>query len=69
MPIEMGPYCPHCVDAQGNLQAFDERFARMVEWALRREPALGRAAAEQRTLEYMRTMPAWKDHARVKRSS
>jgi hypothetical protein len=62
MPIELGPYCQHCVDAAGKLQAFEERFERMVQWTLRHEEGLTRAAAEQRTREYLRTMPAWKGH-------
>ena len=66
MPIESGPYCAYCVDETGKLQPFDERFARMVQWAQRHEPGLDRAAAEKKTLEYMATMPAWKDHPRVK---
>lgn len=65
MPIETGRWCPHCVDADGNLQAFDERFERMVAWQARREPDADRAALEAATLAYMATMPAWRDHPRV----
>jgi hypothetical protein len=68
MPIEAGPYCPHCVDANGKLQAFEERFERMVQWQARREPTASRADLEKKTLAYMATMPAWRDHARVKES-
>lgn len=66
MPIEAGPYCSHCVDEQGKLQAFDERFERMVQWQARREPNVSRADLEDKTLAYMATMPAWRDHPRVK---
>lgn len=66
MVIESGTYCSYCVDAQGNLQSFEERFERMVQWAARREPSLTRAAAERRTREYMRTLPAWRDHPKLK---
>jgi hypothetical protein len=66
MPIEAGPYCEYCLDEHGNLQAFDERFERMVQWQARREPSSARAALEKKTLAYMATMPAWKDHPRVK---
>ena len=69
MPIEVGPYCPHCVDAQGQLQDFDTRFARMVGWALREDPQLSREQAEARTLAYMARMPAWRHHPRVAGSS
>lgn len=65
MTIESGPYCRYCTDESGNLQAFEERFERMVQFARRREPELDREAAEARTLDYMATMPAWRDHPRV----
>ena len=63
MPIEAGPYCPHCVDERGQLQDFPTRFARMVAWQERRGHS--RAQAETETLAYMATMPAWKDHPEV----
>lgn len=65
MPIETGRYCGYCTDADGNLQAFDERFDRMVGWQARRNPEQSRAELEAATLEYMATMPAWRDHPRV----
>lgn len=65
MAIESGTYCAHCVDDAGNLQAFDERFARMTQWAAARDEAASAADIERRTLEYMATMPAWRDHPRV----
>jgi hypothetical protein len=65
MPIESGRYCAHCTDADGNLQPFDERLERMMEWQARRHPEQSRAEVEQATLAYMATMPAWRDHPRV----
>ena len=65
MPIENGRYCQYCVDETGALQAFDERFGRMVDWQLR-EQGGSRADAERDTLAYMATLPAWRDHPRVK---
>lgn len=65
MSIETGRYCAYCVDGQGQLQDFDTRFERMVQWALREDRSLDRAAAEQRTLAYMARMPAWAQHPRV----
>ncbi|WP_421742525.1 hypothetical protein [Cellulomonas sp.] len=65
MPIESGQYCAYCTDADGNLQAFDERFERMVGWQSRQHPTAPRAQLETETLAYMATMPAWKDHPRV----
>jgi hypothetical protein len=65
MPIESGPYCAHCTDADGQLQSFDERFERMVGWQARRKPDAPREQLESETLAYMATMPAWRDHPRV----
>ncbi len=66
MPIETGPYCQHCVDAQGKLQPFDERFERMIAWQARRTPDRSRSELESATLAFMAKMPAWKDHPRVR---
>jgi hypothetical protein len=66
MPIEAGPYCAHCVDADGKLQGFDVRFARMVDWQLRKNPGMPRDRAERETLQHMATLPAWRDHPRVR---
>lgn len=66
MPIETGAYCQYCTDDEGNLQGFDVRFERMVGWSMREDPAIDRATAEQRTLAYMATMPAWAEHPRVR---
>lgn len=66
MPIETGRYCQHCVDEHGALQSFDERFQRMVAWQAQRTPEAPRAEVEAKTLAYMATMPAWRDHPRVK---
>lgn len=66
MPIESGTYCRYCVDATGQLQPFEERFERMIAWQQRRSPDASRAELEAATLAFMRRMPAWKDHPRVK---
>jgi hypothetical protein len=66
MTIETGTYCQYCTDEKGNLQPFDERFERMVQWQLRTEPGSSRPDAEQKTLAYMARMPAWKDHPRLR---
>ena len=65
MPIESGPYCEHCTEADGTLQAFEERFERMVAWQARREPDAPRAEVEAATLADLARMPAWRDHPRV----
>ena len=66
MPIEDGTYCQFCTDAAGNLQSFDERFERMVQWTLHQKAAATREQAEANTLAYMATMPAWQNHPSVK---
>lgn len=66
MPIEAGPYCRHCVDEHGQLQSFEERFARMVQFVRAQDAALDQATAEAQTRAYMVGMPAWKDHAALK---
>ena len=66
MPIETGRYCQYCVDENGQLQPFDERFERMIAFQQRRTPNATRAELESATLAYMAQMPAWKDHPRVK---
>jgi Putative zinc ribbon domain len=69
MPIETGTYCSYCVGVDGKLQPFEERFERMIQFQARRQPSASRAELEKKTLEYMATMPAWRDHPRVKASS
>lgn len=69
MPIESGRYCQYCTDETGALQPFDERFERMVAWQARRSPDRSRAELEAETLAYLATMPAWRDHPRVRASS
>jgi hypothetical protein len=55
------PYCKHCGTAEGGLQPFEERFERLTQWAMTKD-GLDRPTAEVRTREYMRAMPAWRDH-------
>jgi hypothetical protein len=54
------PHCKHCAP-DGVLQPFEERFERMVQWTVRSE-GVDRAIAVTRTRDYMRQMPAWRDH-------
>lgn len=69
MPIEDGSYCEHCVDEHGSLQTFDERFERMVQFYLAQHRANTRAQAECDVRAYMATMPAWRDHPRLRGAS
>jgi hypothetical protein len=66
MPIESGIYCQYCADEKGQLQPFEERFARMVQWTLREKPGLSEADAQKQTLAYMAQMPAWRDRPELK---
>ncbi|MEN3356390.1 MAG: hypothetical protein V7637_372 [Mycobacteriales bacterium] len=55
-----GALCRHCAP-DGTLEPFEERFERMVQWSMRQD-GLDRPAAEVATRDYMRGMPAWRDH-------
>ncbi len=65
MPIETGTLCEHCTDENGALQPFEDRFSRMVQCRMHQDPALPRDKAERQTIEFMATMPAWRDHPEV----
>jgi hypothetical protein len=65
MPIESGPYCQYCVDANGKLKSFAETFERFRQWTLRENPKLGQEQATQNVLGFMAEIPAWKDHPEV----
>ena len=67
MPIESGDYCTYCVDSSGRLHSFDETLARMTQFAMRRLGVADPAAAKAQTLEFMATMPAWRDHPELAR--
>lgn len=60
MSIDSGTYCQHCVDEAGNLKAFEETFARFVQWSVRQD-GLSQREAEAKTRAYMKTMPAWQN--------
>lgn len=66
MPIDGGRYCQYCVDENGELQPFEVRFEKMVQWMKNEQPTLSREEAENQTRAAMRTMPAWKDHPELK---
>ncbi len=61
-----GTYCPHCTDENGTLQSFDERFERMTQFMVQQGKAATREEAEKQTLAYMATMPAWRNHPKVR---
>lgn len=67
MPIESGPYCPYCIDEKGDLQSFEERLTRMSQWMRREQTGLSAADAEAKALDYMATMPAWREHPELLR--
>ena len=66
MPIETGRYCGYCTDEHGELQSFDERFARMVDWQARRDPgaAQGRTSNGRPSTTWP-PCPPGSDHPRV----
>jgi Putative zinc ribbon domain len=55
-----GTICRYCAP-DGELQPFEERFERMVQWQMRKD-GMDRPAAETATRAYMGTMPAWRGH-------
>ena len=67
MPNAAGRYCQYCVDDQGALQSFEQRFERMLAWQKRQRPEATPDQLKRSTLAYMATMPAWKDHPRIKK--
>jgi hypothetical protein len=62
---QANPLCRYCTDESGQLKPFEERLERTTQWAIRKE-GLEPSAAEARAREYMRGMPAWKDHPALK---
>jgi ribosome-binding protein aMBF1 (putative translation factor) len=53
------PYCEYCAPA-GKLQPAGERLERFTQWTMSQEN-LDHAAAREKAITYMKTMPAWKD--------
>ncbi|HEX7590935.1 MAG TPA: zinc ribbon domain-containing protein [Candidatus Limnocylindrales bacterium] len=53
------PFCFHCAP-EGTLPPFEERLERFTQWMLSRGET-DHAAAREKALAYMKTMPAWKD--------
>jgi hypothetical protein len=53
-------WCVHCSTPEGDLQAFEERFERMVQWEMRKG-GHSHGEAEEVTRAYMRQMPAWRN--------
>ena len=60
-------WCRYCSAEDGSLQPFDERFERMIQWAIRKD-GLDRAAAEVKNRAYMRSLPALRDHPALQES-
>ena len=65
MPIESGDLCQYCGDEHGDLRPFPEIFERMVQWSLENEPELERQVAEQKTIAFMASMPAWRENSEL----
>lgn len=53
------PYCGYCAP-DGKLQAADETLERFTQWTMRQE-SLDYAAAHEKAIAYLKTMPAWKN--------
>lgn len=59
------PLCRFCTDSDGNLQPFEERLEQMTQWTMRQD-GIDQETANTKTREYMRGMPAWRDHPALK---
>jgi len=66
MPIEAGPYCPHCADESGRLHAFEEVFERFQQWTRRNESGLDEGEVRKKVFAFMARTPAWRDHPEVR---
>jgi hypothetical protein len=66
MPVESGPYCQYCSGPDGNLHGFDETVARMAQFYRSQDKSLTDESARAKTLSYMATMPAWKNHPKFR---
>lgn len=67
MTIESGDYCQYCADETGTLIPFEECVERFTQWTKRQEPDLPADRARRKTIEFMATMPAWREHPDVVR--
>ena len=65
MTIESGPYCEHCADSVGELLSFDEIVERFDQWTAKRNPDESADEIRAKTLAFMATMPAWRDHPQI----
>ena len=62
MPIDNGHYGQYCTDSGGQLISFSTAFDRMTQFAQQKMGKADPAEARTSVLEFMSTMPAWKDH-------
>ena len=65
MSIDDGTYCEYCADENGELQPFEDRFVKMIQWMVKEDKNLSIEEAETKTKAYMRSMPAWKNHPKL----
>jgi hypothetical protein len=54
------PYCRFCTTDDGKLQERDERLERFTQWSMRKD-GLDYQAARSKAIEYMKSMPAWRN--------
>ncbi len=62
MPIDNGHYCQYCTDPEGHLISFSTALERMTQFAQEKMGKTDPTEARQSVLDFMSTMPAWKDH-------
>lgn len=61
MGDESKDYCVYCAKEDGSMKSFDEAVEGMVEYMSESEK-IDKNFARKKVLEYMKSMPAWKEN-------
>ena len=61
MGDESKDYCVYCAKEDGSMKSFDEAVEGMAEYMSEREK-IDKKFARKKVLEYMKSMPAWKEN-------
>ena len=61
MGVESNDYCVYCAKEDGSMKSFDEAVEGMAEYMSESEK-IDKNFARKKVLEYMKSMPAWKEN-------
>ena len=61
MGDESKDYCVYCAKEDGSMKSFDEAVEGMAEYMSKSEK-IDKNFARKKVLEYMKSMPAWKEN-------